>query len=57
MRGNVAHPELLQDAAEVGGMLGALQLLGERPVAIGAHEDVEAIAVEGQRHPWVVNSC
>jgi hypothetical protein len=28
----------------------ALDLLGERPVGIVAHEDVEAVAIQFQRH-------
>jgi hypothetical protein len=39
----------LEHPAEVGGLLGALQFFGERPVAIVADEDIEAIAVNGQR--------
>jgi len=44
----VADPELLEHAPEVGGILDAPQLLVQAPVRVVAHEDVEAIAVEGQ---------
>ena len=47
--GDEADAEGLQHPAEVGGLLGARQLFGERPVAIVADEDIEAIPVEGQR--------
>ena len=46
--GDEADAELAQDAAEVGGVLGAAQLFLEGPVGIVADKDVEAIAVEGQ---------
>ena len=46
---DVADAEILQDATEVGRMLGALELLLHRPVAVVPDEDVQAIAVEGQR--------
>ena len=46
--GDVADAEFLQDAAEVGRVLRAPQLFLEGPVRIVAHEDSEAIAVEGQ---------
>ena len=47
---DVADAELLEQAAEVGGMLGAVQLFLERPVAVVADQDIEAVAVdrEGQ---------
>ena len=43
---DVPDPELPQDAAELGRMLGALQFFVERPVGVVADEDAEAIAVE-----------
>ena len=46
--GNVADAEVLQDAPEVGRVLGAAELFGERPVRIVADEDAQAIAIEGQ---------
>ena len=46
--GDVADAEVPQDAAELGGMLRALQFFLEGPVGIVADEDAEAIAVEGQ---------
>jgi len=47
---DVADAELLEQAAEVGGVLGAVQLFLERPVAVVADQDIEAVAVdrEGQ---------
>ena len=47
MGGDVADPEVLQDLAEVGGVLGPLELFLEAPVRVVAHEDAEAIPVEG----------
>ena len=44
---DVADAEVPQDLAELGGMLGALELFLEAPVGIIADEDAEAIAVEG----------
>ena len=49
--GEVADAEVVQDAAEVGGVLGAPQLFGEAPVGVIADEDVDAIAVEGEGPP------
>src|SRR2546425_4743527 len=46
---SVADPELLQDASEVGGVLGAVPLFLERPVAVVADQDVEAVAVDRER--------
>jgi hypothetical protein len=46
---NEADAEGLQHAAEVRRVLMALDLLGERPVGIVAH-DVEAVAIQCQRH-------
>jgi len=47
----VADTEIVQDAAEVGGVLGAPELFGEAPVRVMADEDVDAIAVEGEGPP------
>src|SRR6266849_1287622 len=47
-RGDETDAELAQEAAEVGGVLGAAQLFLEDPVGIVADKDVEAIAIEGQ---------
>ena len=47
--GDVADAEVPQDLAEVGGVLGALELFLEAPVGVVADEDAEAIAVEGHR--------
>jgi hypothetical protein len=47
-RGDVADAEVAEDLAELGGVLGALQLLLQAPVRVIADEDTEAIAV--QRH-------
>src|SRR5262249_37482222 len=46
--GDEPDTELAQDAAEVRGILGAVQLLLESPVGIVADKDVEAIAIQGQ---------
>src|SRR5262245_1922871 len=43
---DVADAEVVQDAAEVGRVLRALELLLERPVPVIADEDVEAIPVQ-----------
>jgi hypothetical protein len=50
VRRDVADAEVLEHGAQVGRMLGALQLFLEGPVAIVADEDVDAIAIgrEGQ---------
>src|SRR2546428_793902 len=47
--GDVADAEVLQDAAEVGRPLRAGELFLERPVGVVADEEVEAVAVEGER--------
>ena len=54
---NEADAEGLQHAAEVRRVLVALDLFGERPVGIVAREDVEAVAVEFQRHAIHVGRC
>src|SRR5437899_11686804 len=46
---DIAGAEFLQDAPEVGGVLGAVQLFFERSVVVVAHEDVEAVAVDRER--------
>src|SRR4029453_516604 len=48
--GDEGNAEGLQHLAEVGGVLCPAQLFVEGPVGVVAEEDVEAIAVEGQRH-------
>ena len=48
---DVADREVSQDLAELGGVLGALELLLHAPVGVVADEDAEAIAVEGHRQP------
>ena len=48
---DVADAEVAQDPAELGGVLGALQLFLHAPVGVVADEDAEAIAVEGHRQP------
>ena len=52
VRGDVADAEVPQDLAELGRMLGALELFLEAPVGIIADKDAEAIAVE--RHGQAV---
>ena len=51
MRGDVADAEVPQDLAELGGVLGALELFLEAPVGVVADEDAEAIPVEGHGQP------
>jgi hypothetical protein len=46
---DVADGELLEDAAEVGGVLGAQELLLQGPVRVIADEDVQAIAIATSR--------
>src|SRR5437879_6651391 len=46
---DIADAELLQEAPEVSGVLGAVQFFFERPVVVVAHEDVEAVAVDRER--------
>jgi hypothetical protein len=46
VRGDVADAQVPQDLAELGRMLGPLELFLETPVGIRTDEDVEAIAVE-----------
>ena len=50
-RREVADAEVVEDAAEVGGVLGAPQLFGEAPVRVIADEEVDTIAVEGEGSP------
>ncbi len=47
----VADAEVVQDAAEVGGVLSAPQLFGEAPVRVITDEEVDAIAVDGEGPP------
>jgi hypothetical protein len=46
--GDEPDGEVLEDRAEVGRVLAALEFFRERPVGVVADEDAEAIAVEGQ---------
>ena len=48
-RRDIANPEVVQDAAEVRGVLGPAQLFVEAPMGVIADEDVDAIAIEGER--------
>lgn len=48
---NVPDAEVVEHLPEVGGMLGALEFFLEAPVEVVAHEDAQAIAVEGHGQP------
>ena len=48
---DVADAELLEHLAELGGLLAAGELFGERPVAVVAHRDPGAVAIERLGHP------
>ena len=41
--------EVLQHAAEMGGLPGAVEFFGEGPMPIVAHEDIEPIAIDRHR--------
>jgi hypothetical protein len=49
---DVADAEVVQDAAEVGRVLRALELFLERPVPVVADEDVEATPYSASGNPW-----
>jgi hypothetical protein len=55
-RGDVADAEILQDAAEVGGVLRPGQLLLEGPMWVVADQQIQAVAIEGEGQPCAVKS-
>ena len=54
--GDVADAEVVQQAAEVGRVLRALEFLFEAPVRIVADEDVEASPYKASGSPWAMPS-
>lgn len=46
---DVVDPQCLEGAADLGGRLGARQLLGDGPMLVGAQEDAGGVGVDGGR--------